>query len=174
MVRRVLVGLCVGFMCIFAAGCGQTYTLQSITVTPQSPNLEGIGATQALTVTAHYSNTKSSDVTVVSSYQLGVSADSSTVTGSGLAPLDAVTLSKSGVLQSVISPTLGTGACTWHATPTGTSKATFAYTTNPYSVTVTYSENGVTVTGHSFVSVDAVGDCYDGLTYPAPQGFAGN
>jgi hypothetical protein len=113
-------------------------------------------------------------VTTVSTYELGASIDTSSVTGSGLAPLDAVTLSKSGILQAVVSPTLASGACTWHATPTDAKDTTFAYTTNPYPVTITYSENGVTATAYSFVSVDSVGDCYDGTTYVAPTGFPGN
>jgi hypothetical protein len=170
MVRRVFTVLCVGFMCVFVASCGQSYKLQSITVSPTSPNIEGIGALQQLTVTSHYSNTKSQGVTVHSSFELGASSDSA----SGLAPLDAVTLSKSGVLQAVVSPTLGTGACTWHATPTNASDTTFSYTTNPYPVTITYTENGVSATAYAFVSVASEGGCYDGQAFLAPSGFSGN
>jgi hypothetical protein len=173
MVRRALTVLCIGFMCFFAASCGQTYELQAITVSPTSPNLEGIGSTQQLTVTAHYSNTKSLDVTSRATYQLGASADGSILTGSGLAPLDAVTVSKTGFLQAVISPSQGTGSCTWHATPTGTG-TTFDYTTNPYPLTITYTENGVTATTYAYVSVASSGGCYDGQAYKAPTGFTGN
>jgi hypothetical protein len=169
MVRRALVVLCVGFMCIFVASCGQTFELQSLTVSPTSPNLEGIGATQALTVTAHFSNSKTQDVTRISSYQLGASADGSAVTGTGLAPLTAVNLSTSGILQAVGA------SCTWHASPTDSPANTkFDYTTNPYPVTITYSNNGVTATAHSFVSVASAGACYDGQAFLAPSGFGGN
>jgi hypothetical protein len=166
--RRALgvacVCVCLALMCIFVSSCGQTYELQSITVSPSSPNLEGIGATQALAVTAHFSNSKTEDVTPHSQFVLGASADTPP-NGSGLAPLSALTLSTGGVLEVVQT------ACTWHATPTG---ATFAYGTNPYLVTISYTNNGITKTTQAFISVDNATDCYDGQTYPAPAGFAGN
>jgi hypothetical protein len=163
MVRRVFTVFCLGAMAMLLMSCGQTYELQSISVAPTSPNIEGVGSTQSLVVTAHYSNTKSLDVTAKSVFELGASADP-------LAPLDAVTLSKSGVLQSVISPTTGVAACTWHATPTNTGDTLFNYTTNPYSVTVTYAG----FTAVAYASVDAIGSCYDGIGFVAPSGFAGN
>lgn len=157
MVQRVLTVLCIGFMCIFVAGCGQSYELQSISVSPTSPNLEGIGSTQQLAVTAHYSNTKSNDVTIRSNYELGASLNP-------LAPLDAVTLSTSGLLQDIVSPTTGLGSCTWTATGIPP-----VYTTDPYPVTITYTEHGVTATTYSYVSVDSgVALCYDGQLYPEP------
>ncbi len=168
MVQRVITVLCVGVMSVFMASCGQSYSLQSITVAPSSPNIEGIGNTQALTVTAHFSNTKTEDVTGKSTFEIGGSSNPR-------APLDAVTVSKAGILQAVISPTTGVAACTWHATPTGTSSSTssnttFEYSTDPYPVTITYS--GFTAT--AYLSVAAASSCYDGITYKAPSGFAGN
>jgi hypothetical protein len=155
MARRALIGLCVVFMCIFAASCGQTFDLQSITVSPSSPNVEGIGGQVALTVTAHYSNTKTANVTVHTKF------DTST-----LPP--AVTLNASGILEAV-GP-----ACTWHATPTNAGDSSFDYSTDPFIANASYTENGVTKTTPIFVSVDSVADCFDGQAFPAPTGFTGN
>jgi hypothetical protein len=150
MVRRVLIVLCIGIMITFMANCGQTYTLQSITVTPASPNIEGIGSSQALVVTANYSNSKTEDVTTKSTYQLGPSTHAD-------APLTAMNVNASGIVKAI------NAACTWTATlnPDG---ATYGYTTNPYLVTATYSG----FTTQAFVSVDSAGGCYDGLGFPAP------
>jgi hypothetical protein len=168
MVQRALVLLCVGCMAVFMSSCGQTYELQSITVASTltgvpTTNLEGIGASDSFIVTAHYSNTKSEVVTVHSNFQLGSSTDA-------LAPLDAVTLSRSGVAQAVISPSKGVGACTWHATPTNSTDTLFGYTTEPYPVTVTYQ--GFSATG--YINVASAGACYDGQEFIAPAGFTGN
>jgi hypothetical protein len=166
MVRRALLLLCIGFLTLFAASCGQTYELQSITVTPGTQgangaayiNLEGIGAFQQLTVTAHYSNTKTQDVTTKSQFELNASADPN-------APLTALSLNRSGLLEVV------NAACTWYAEPTDSpTDSQFGYSTDPYPVTVTYS--GFTTT--TFVSVANEGDCYDGQKWPAPKGFPGN
>lgn len=168
MVKRALVLLCVGCMAVFMSSCGQTYELQSITVASAatgvpSANLEGIGATDSFIVTAHYSNTKSNVVTVQSSFQLGASTDPN-------APLDAVSLNRSGVVQAIQSPTTGSGACTWHATPTNSTDTTFSYSTEPYPVTVTYQG----FTAQAYLSVASAGGCYDGQAFPAPAGFGGN
>jgi len=162
MVWRVFALFCVGAMTLISASCGQTYELQSINVTPSSPDIEGIGSTQQLVVTAVFSNTKTQVVTSSASYELGGSADAS-------APLDAVTLSKSGMLQAVTSPTLGTGACTWHATPTNSADSAWSYSTQPYTVTITY--RGFTVP--AYVSVNSEAGCYD-TANPPPVGFTGN
>jgi len=162
MVWRVFALFCVGAMTLFSASCGQTYELQSITVTPSAPSLEGIGSTQQLVVTAVFSNTKTQVVTTSASYELGGSTDTK-------APLDALTLTKSGQLQAVTSPTLGTGACTWHATPTNSTDTTWGYTTQPYTVTITYRG----FTAISYVSVNSEGGCYDSAN-PPPAGFTGN
>jgi hypothetical protein len=156
MVRRALIVLCVGFMCIFAASCGQSYDLQSITVAPSSPNVEGIGGTQALVVTAQYSNTKTAVVTVSTTYDR-----------SNLPPAT-VTLSQSGILEAVGA------ACTWHAMPTNAGDTQFDYSTDPYPVTASYSENGITKTFQVFVSVASAAGCYDGQAFLAPAGFLGN
>ncbi len=83
MKRRVLVTFCVGVLMALMASCGQTYSLQSISVTPgaygatgsAAMNLEGIGSYQTLTVTAQFSNTKTQNVTSSSTFVLGPSAD---------------------------------------------------------------------------------------------------
>ena len=73
MVHRAMVLLCLGFMTVLMASCGQTYKLQYITVAPGASvssaiSLGSIGSTQPLTVTAHFSNTKTEDVTGRSKY----------------------------------------------------------------------------------------------------------
>jgi hypothetical protein len=146
-----------GLMTAFMASCGQTYELQSITVDPPSPSIEGIGSSQALTITAHYSNTKTEDVTVKSTYQLGASADVN-------APLSAVIVNKSGLVKAV------GGACTWVAEPSDPpTDSKFLYGTSPYPVTVTYS--GFTTT--AFISVNSLAGCFD-PSNPAPAGFPGD
>jgi hypothetical protein len=162
MVQRAMVLLCVCSLAVFMLGCGQTYELQSITVASAATgtatvNLEGVGSSDSLIVTAHYSNTKTEDVTVHSTYQLGASADAN-------APLASLSLNNSGIAKAVGA------ACTWHATPTNVAASTFAYTTQPYTVTVTYSG----FTTQAFINVANAGECYDGKLYPAPTGFAGN
>jgi hypothetical protein len=156
MVRRALIVLCVGLMTIFLANCGQTYELESITISPDTGyNLEGLGKSGQLTVTAHYSNTKTEDVTSKSTYEVLGSLDPR-------APLGAVTVNNSGLVQNSANLPI----CTWYATPAGSG---FGYTTQPYTVTVTYS-------GHMAqapISVDSVGGCYDGITYLAPTGYPG-
>lgn len=162
MVQRAMVLLCVCSLAVLMLGCGQTYELKSITVASvatgtATADLEGQGSSDSFTVTAHYSNTKTQDVTVHSTYQLGASADAD-------APLASVNLNNSGIVKAVDA------ACTWHATPTNAADSTFAYTTQPYTVTVTYSG----FTTQAFVNVANAGGCYDGKLYLAPSGFAGN
>jgi hypothetical protein len=162
MLHRVMVVLVIASLTLLWTGCGQTYELQSITVASTNTgtattNLEGIGASDSFIVTAHYSNTKSNVVTTQSKFQLGASADAN-------APLASLSLNNSGVVKTVDA------ACTWHATPTNTTDTTFAYTTQPYTVTVTFE--GFTTTG--YVNVANAGECYDGVTYQAPAGFTGN
>jgi hypothetical protein len=175
MVRRALVVLCLGLMTILLANCGQTYELQSLTVTATAAstggttsasaaaNIEGIGNTATLAVTAHYSNSKTEDVTVNSIYQVDASTDPR-------APLTDLTVSKSGIAKAV-NPN---GTCTWYAEPTSSANTAYSYGTQPYPVTVTYTENGVTATTMAYISVDsAATDCYDGITYTAPSGYPG-
>jgi hypothetical protein len=157
MVRRALIVLFFGLMTTFMASCGQTYKLQSITVAPASPNIEGIGSSQQLTVTAHYSNTKTQDVTNQSTYQIGASSDIN-------APMNAVMANNSGIVKVV------DGACTWVAEPTDPpTDSKFLYGTSPYTVTITYS--GFTTT--AFVSVNSLAGCFD-PSNPAPTGFPGD
>jgi len=150
MARRVSIVLCIGVLALFLASCGQTYELQSITLSPVSPNLEGIGASQQLTVTAHYSNTKTQDVSVKSTYAISSSPG-------GPAPASALAVNPSGIVQAV------NAACTWTATLGGDGK-TYAYSTTAYEVTAMYSG----LTTKAFVSVASASGCYDGQAFPAP------
>jgi len=155
MVRRTLVVLCFAFMTVFMASCGQTYELQSITVSPTSATLEGLNAPQALTVTAHYSNTKTQDVTAASTYTVVPTAVTI------LPPKGAVSVNTSGIVQS--SPTIV--ACTFETVlnPDGT---TYSYpVTAVYLVTVAYS--GQTATANIYV--DSAFGCHDpGNPAPPP------
>ncbi len=153
MIRRACILLCVAVTILFLSGCGQTYELQSITVSTtlngaeEGINIEG-PTSQALVVTAHYSNTKTEDVTVHSTFQLGASADAQ-------APLTSVSVNNSGIVQVVAS------ACTWTATANGTG---YTYTSQPYVVTVSYAG----FTAVQDISVDNEAACYDGIGYPHP------
>jgi hypothetical protein len=162
MVRRALIVLCIGLMTVIMASCGQTYELQSITIAPDTGyDLVGLAKSGQLTVTAHFSNTKTEDVTAKSLYQVGASQDPR-------APLGAVTVNNSGLVQN----SANVGVCTWYATPTGTGAAntTFGYYTYPYTVTVTYSGH----TAQTQISVNSVADCYDGTTgNTPPAGYPG-
>lgn len=166
MVQRAWMLLGIAGLAVMLTNCGQTYELQSITVsdslagTGSSFNIEGIGNTQPMIVTAHYSNGKTEDVTVHSTFALGVSKNE-------FAPADAVTVSASGIAQAIVSPTEGVASCTWTATPTDEKCTTFSYATDPYPVTVTYK--GFKATG--YLSVAAAGGCYDGINDKAPSGY---
>jgi len=154
--RRALLAISSALILLGLAGCGQTYELQSITVSPSSPNIEGIGSTQALTVTAHYSNTKTADVTVNSKFELMASPDPQAPQyNSQNNPV--IMVDKSGIV-TVLGP-----ACTWTATLESDGQ-TYSYGTQPYTVVVTYGG----FTAQSFVSVDSESGCYDGQTYKAP------
>lgn len=156
MVRRVLVILCFGFMTLFMASCGQTYELQSITIAPSQPNIDGISTPLAVTVTAHYSNGKTEDATTKASYQVS-SSDPADV------PLAGLAVNKSGILSTTTVP-----VCTWTWT-LNADGSTFSYAlVKPYTLTATYS--GFTAT--AVVGVASASPCYDGSTgntAPAPK-----
>ncbi len=153
MVQRALTVLGAGFLAALMASCGQTYKLDSITITPATGyNLVAPGQTGALTVTANYSNSKTNDVTLNSSYQLG-----SSLAPDDAAPLQALSYNKSGVVTA--SSTIG--SCTWVATTSGTATT---YATYPYPLTATYAENGVTVTATVPISMATAANCNDGQT----------
>lgn len=182
MVRRAMVVLCVGFMCFFVAGCGQSYKLDSIVVTPGAPtasgvseiNLEGEGAFQQLTVTAKFSNNKSVDVTSKSTFAIGPSPINDPFPGcenthTCIAPLESLRVTNTG-LVSVIGK-----ACTWDTEPTNVADTTFGYGVSPYPMTVTYTENGVTATANMDIDVANLAfSCFDGKLYVPPAGFMGN
>ncbi len=160
MVQRALVLLCVGCMAVLMSSCGQTYELQSITISPTAVSLEGGGAQQAFVVTANYSNTKTNVVTVKSNYQIGVPTDEAT---NPLYNQASLKLNQSGIVE-VVGVT-----CTWTTTPVTTGTATsYTYGTDPYVLTATYSEGSKTVTAIALLSVNnAAGVCYD-PTNPHP------
>jgi len=136
------------------ASCGQTYVLQSITVAPKTFNLEGLDTVQALTVTAHYSNTKTEDVTVKSTFQVG----QATALTNPNTPNGAVSVSLSGTVQT--SPTVY--ACTWLTTSTANG---YTYSeTSPYVVTASYA--GFQDTAAVYVA--SLSSCYDGTGHLHP------
>lgn len=170
--RRALVVLGLAFMTVLLASCGQSYKLDSIEVTPgtlassgnMAINLEGGGAYQQLTVTAKFSNSKTQDVTSQSTYQIGASA-----MGEQIAPLESVTVNKSGMVQ-VVGIT-----CTWDTEPTSSADTAWEYGVVPYKLTVAYTNNGYTSTAQMDVNVDNLaGYCFDGQKFTPPAGFPGN
>jgi hypothetical protein len=162
MVRRAFVVLCFAFMTVFMASCGQTYHLVSITATPSTGyNLEVPGQTGALIVTATYSNTKTSVVTVSSKYE--ISASSNPAAPLSVNGVPALAVNQSGVVQASATA----GVCTWTSSiPTGAT--TYAYVTSPYIVNISYTDSGVTVTTSVPISVATAANCYDGQAYLHP------
>jgi len=172
MVRRAMLVVCFALMAVFMTSCGQTYKLTGLQVTPgtltpsgaSTINLEGQGAFQQLTVTATFSNSKTQDVTQASTFgQIGDSA-----LGEKIAPLESLTVV--GGFVKVVGY-----ACTWDTEPTDPpTNSKFSYGIAPYSVNISYTDNGITKTTQAFVNVNNdAGFCYD-PTNPAPTGFAGN
>jgi hypothetical protein len=157
MARRALAVLCFGILSLFMASCGQTYHLDSITVSPKSFYLEGPNAptpleSQPLTVTGNYSNTKTEIVTTGSTYQV----DQATGMSDPNTPTGAVFVNgTSGVVE--VSPRIL--ACTFKLNSTGTGYVT----TSPYVVTVTYQGQQDTAA----VYVDTMPNCHD-TTQTAP------
>jgi hypothetical protein len=129
-------------------GCGNEVVLQSIDVTPTSPNVVGIGGTQQFTVTAHYSNSKSTDVTSRATYTIAAPTNGTSQT---FTPLSALQINNNGLLEVV------QGACTWTQTtvtpPGGTPSTVFG--TSPYVMTVSFGGQQTT----SFISVAAIAGC---------------
>jgi hypothetical protein len=156
MARRVLVALCFGFMTLILASCGQTYELQSITISPSQPKIDGISTPLAVTVTANYSNGKSEDATTKAAYQIS-SSDPTNV------PLAGLSVNKSGILSTTTVP-----VCTWSWT-LNSDGSTYTYAlVSPYTLTATYS--GFTAT--AVVGVASAVPCYDGSsgnTAPVPK-----
>jgi len=182
MVRRALQVLCFAFMVAFMASCGQTYKVQSLTVTPgamsasgsQQITLLGIGAYQQLTVTATFSNSKSQDVTSASHFQLNAPNMPANLNPTVAVPLTSVSLSPSGKV-TVLST-----ACTSDTEPVPNSNNTaWTYFTYPYKAQISYTDNGVTVTTLMDINVINSRYCWDGTDNigngATPfAGFAGN
>lgn len=152
MVQRALVLLCVGCMAVFMSSCGQTYELQSISVSPSYANLTGAGAEQQFVVTATYTNTKTNVVTVKSNYQLNASPLNTS--NPGVAPLSSVKYNNSGLVEVVGA------ACTFAPTTTTTGgTTTTTYSSNPYTLTIGYTEGSKTVTAIANIDVTNTPGC---------------
>jgi hypothetical protein len=141
--QKILSLIACGVLAFAFNGCGDTYHLQSISIDPTHPNLVGVGGTAQFTVTAHYSNNKTSDETRRATYQI-----SAPLGGGSFAPLSAVTINANGLAEA-----LNPGACTW--TVSGTSP-NWEYGTNPYILTVSFG--GKTV--EAYISVASIAGCY--------------
>jgi hypothetical protein len=151
---------------LMMASCGQTYKLMSIAATPSTGcSLEALGDTCQVHVTATFSNSKTSDVTLSTTHQLNASA----------APNDAAPLSVNGVPAVTVSNALlvtassTVGVCTWTAVPNtdGSGKTTYTYGTNPYELQLSYTNDGTTATTSVPINVNSVVGCYD-AKYPHP------
>lgn len=141
--QRILSLIAGGLLAIGLSGCGQSYELQSISVAPTHPNVVGLGGTQQLTVTAHYSNNKTTDVTRKATYQIVAPTGSAP-----FAPLSAITINANGLAEG-----LEPGACTW--TVSGASP-NWEYGTDPYVVNITFEDKTV----QGFLSVTSIVGCY--------------
>jgi hypothetical protein len=185
MVRRAFVVLCFGLMTILMAGCGQSYKLLSLTVTPGTPSasgnqlitLLGIGGFQQLTVTAAFSNGKTQDVTVDphTTFQINASGMPAALNPAVAVPLTSISLSKSGKV-TVLSE-----ACTVDTEPVpGSGDTAWTYFGYPYKAQVSYTENGVTATTSLDIFVINSRYCWDGTDSVGGNGsspftgFAGN
>ncbi len=134
MIFKTVSTLLCSILLIFCLACGQTYEMQSIEMTPATPNLTGVGSSQQFLVVAKYSNGKTQDFTTRVTYTLDAP------TGPVIAPATAVDLTQSGRLQVISS------ACT------------FAPNTNvayPYVITAKFD----TFTSRAFVNVNALTGC---------------
>ncbi len=166
MVRRTLIVLCVGVITVLLASCGQTYKLQSISITPAAGyNLTDANPQGALTVTASYSNTKSNVVTVNSSYEIQASPLSSTTAPLSVDGVPTVTVNKSGVVTASSTAV----ACTWVAVNTN---GTTTYQSEPYLAQASYTENGVTATASVAINVATSAGC-GGQSNTAPAAERG-
>lgn len=143
--RRALVVLCLGFMTVLLASCGQTYKLESITISPAAGySLTTADPQGALTVTATYSNSKTADVTVNSSYEILASALNSSTAPLSVNGVPAVTVNKSGVVTANTAAVV----CTWSGTQP-----------NPYQAQASYTENGVTASAIVSINVATAAGC---------------
>ncbi len=149
--KKILTLIACGVLAFAFSGCGDSYELQSISINPTHPNVVGIGGTAQFTVTAHYSNNKTQDVTTRSTFQIAAPV------GAPFAPLSAITINPSGLTEAV-----NPGACTW--VTSGTSP-NWQYATDPYVLTVSFS--GKTVEG--YISVASLGGCYSPDTPRPPD-----
>jgi hypothetical protein len=148
MVRRALIVLCVGLMTILLANCGQTYELVSISVSPAAGySLTNAAPQGALTVTANYSNSKTADVTMKSSYEILASSLDSTTAPLNVAGVPTVTVNNSGV----VTANAAAPACTWSATTPPQP--------SPYQVQVSYTDNGVTARALVSINVATSAGC---------------
>lgn len=157
MARRVFTVLCLGVLCALLANCGQTYELQSIAVTPTYVDLYKTGASQTFTVTATYTNTKTSVVTAKAQYTLANSSLSS-------APVAALALTNNGTGYFQV---LGNPACTFTAT-LASSGSGYVYQDYPYTLNISYTEGSITKTAVASIDVNNEADCYDGTNTTHP------
>lgn len=149
--NKILTLIACGVLAFAFNGCGDSYELQSISIDPTHPNVVGIGGTAQFTVTAHYSNNKTSDVTRRATYSIASPAG-----GVAFAPLSAITINANGLTEA-----LNPGACTWVVSGTSPN---WEYATDPYILTVSFG--GKTVEG--YISVASLGGCYSPDT-PKPE-----
>jgi hypothetical protein len=122
-------------------GCGQTYELVSIEISPSHPNVVGIGGMKQIAVLARYSNTKTTDVTHRSTYTITAPTGTTLIV-----PPTAVTISPAGMLEVV------QGACTW--TKSGTTEEPI-YGTTPYTLKASFDHQEAI----GFVSVASIAGC---------------
>ena len=151
MTKKALAALSFLLCCslFLLTSCGQTYELVALEVEPGQANLSGLGARQQFQVLAHYSNTKTTDVTHQASYTL--TPPVSAPVGYVITP-NAVTITQDGQAEAVLP-----GACTWTGVTTldAAGKPTTVYGTQPYVLTATFE--GKQMVAH--ISVASIAGC---------------
>ena len=138
MIRRALLLVWILCMAVFMSSCGQTYKLVSISASPSTGcTLTSQGQTCQLAITALYSNSKTADVTLKSSYSIGQSplfnANVNTVNPNPEMPIGN---DGPGVIQALTT----VAGCSYAGTSSG---GTTTYQAAPYTVTVTYTNDGI-------------------------------
>jgi hypothetical protein len=146
-------------MAVFMSGCGQTYKLETITASPSTVDLTSASPTQALIITATFSNSKTSVVTLKSNYQVQM-ASKCTNLSSGTCTDPSLYLGNEQVLTvdpagnvSAIS-----GGCTTVEETVSSVKTAIP---DPYPVVVTYTNDGVTAQTTVWVNVETTTNCTD-------------
>jgi hypothetical protein len=149
--------LCVGSLAVFMSGCGQTYKLDSISASPSTGyTLTSPGATGAITVTATFSNSKTSDVTLNSNTSYNIQQSplfSPTVNTINPNPTMPIAMAGGpGTVQAITN----VPGCSYAAVTSG---GTTTYEAAPYTVLIKYTNDGITKQATVPIMVETESPC---------------